>query len=90
MRSRTTVRFRKQLAALPKEVRQQARSAYQQFKQNPRHRSLRFKQVHPQAIYSARITKGYRAVGKRDKDGRGILWFWIGSHADYDKLLKQL
>ena len=39
-------------------------------------------------IYSVRIGKGYRAVGQRDK--KGILWFWIGSHAEYDKLLSQL
>jgi hypothetical protein len=50
---------------------------------------LRFKQVHPsQPIFSVRITRGYRAVGKRDR--LGMLWFWIGSHADYDKLLSQL
>jgi hypothetical protein len=24
-------------------------------------------------------------VGKRD--ARGVLWFWIGSHGDYEKLL---
>ena len=90
MKSRTTARFRKQLAALPEEVRQQARRAYQQFKHDPWHRSLRFKQVHSPLIYSVRLSKGYRAVGKRDQDGKGILWFWIGSHADYDQLLKQL
>jgi mRNA-degrading endonuclease RelE of RelBE toxin-antitoxin system len=88
VRSRTTKRFRKQLAALPEEVQQQAKQAYQQFKRDPWHSSLRFKQVHPsQAIYSVRVTKGYRAVGKRDE--QGMLWYWIGSHADYDQLLKR-
>ena len=88
MRSRTTTRFRKQLAALPEEVRRQAKKAYQQFKRDPWHRSLHFKQVHPSApIYSVRVTKGYRAVGKRDE--RGMLWYWIGSHADYDTLLRR-
>jgi hypothetical protein len=28
---------------------------------------------------------GYRALGVRRDDT--IVWFWIGSHADYDKLL---
>ena len=88
MRSRTTTRFRKQLAALPEEVQRQAKKAYQQFKRDPGHRSLRFKQVHPsEPIYSVRVTKGYRAVGKRDE--RGVLWYWIGSHADYDTLLRR-
>ena len=88
MRSRTTAQFRRRLRALPEEVQRQAKNAYQQFRRNPWHRSLRFKQVHPyQPLYSVRITKGYRAVGKRDE--RGVLWFWIGSHADYDELLKR-
>lgn len=91
MKSRSTARFRKQLAMLPTEIRRQASKAYQQFQQDPQHSSLHFKKVHPtQPVYSVRVTKGYRAVGKRDKDQNGILWFWIGSHADYDTLLKKL
>jgi len=35
-----------------------------------------------------RTLPGYRAVGQ--KDDSGMLWFWIGSHAEYDKLLSQL
>ena len=46
-------------------------------------------QVHPTLpIYSARVSKSYRAVGMRNEDG--IVWFWIGTHTDYDKLLSQL
>jgi hypothetical protein len=41
-----------------------------------------------EAIYSVRITKGYRALGLLE-DG-GITWFWIGSHADYDELISLL
>ena len=86
MRSRTTAQFRKQLAALPEIVRQHAKKAYQQFRCDPWQSSLRFKQIHPrQPLYSVRVAQGYRAVGRRDE--RGMLWFWIGSHADYDKLL---
>lgn len=88
MTSRTTPQFRKQLAALPAEVQRQAKRAYTQFKQNPWQAGLRFKQVHPRLpIYSVRISKGYRAVGKRDESG--VLWFWIGSHAAYEALLKR-
>jgi hypothetical protein len=36
-------------------------------------------------IYSARIGLGYRALGVRQ--GSTIVWFWIGSHADYDRLV---
>ncbi|WP_071932256.1 hypothetical protein [Picosynechococcus sp. PCC 7003] len=89
MKSRTTTKFRKALASLPDAIQKQARSAYRQFQKDSAHPSLRFKQVHPNLpIYSARISKNYRAVGQRDGDT--IIWFWIGSHAEYDKLLSQI
>lgn len=67
MRSKTTAQFRKRLAALPEEVQEQAREAYRQFKRDPYHKSLRFKRVHTnEPLYSARISKGYRAVGQRE------------------------
>jgi hypothetical protein len=89
MNSRTTRRFRELLAALPANVRRQAREAYRLFRDNPSHPSLRFKQVcNDPRSYSARVGIGYRAVGYLD--GGTIVWFWIGSHADYDKLLHQL
>lgn len=89
MKSRTTAQFRKAFADLPAQVQAQARAAYRQFREEPSHPSLRFKQVHPTLpIYSARVSKSYRAVGQRIDDC--IVWFWIGSHADYDKLLSQL
>jgi len=86
VKSCTTAKFRKAFADLPEQVQEQAREAYRQFKQDPWHPSLRFKQVHQELpIYSARVSSNYRAVGQRDRDS--IVWFWIGSHADYDKLL---
>lgn len=89
MNSRTTRRFRELLAALPAHVRRQAQEAYRLFQGNPAHPGLHFKQVHPDPpIYSARVGIGYRAVGALDGDT--IIWFWIGSHTDYDKLLQQL
>jgi len=48
--------------------------------------TLRFHQVHPtRPIYSARINIQYRALGIRDADT--IIWFWIGSHDEYERLL---
>ena len=89
MKSRTTAKFRKAFANLPDSVQKQARQAYRQFQQDTFHPSLRFKQVHPTLpIYSARVSKTYRAVGQRDGDT--MVWFWIGSHAEYDKLLSQI
>ena len=87
MNSRTTSHFRELLAAMPAHVRQQARDAYELFRQNPSHPGLRFKKVHSNPVlYSARVGIGYRAVGA--VAGDTIIWYWIGSHADYDELLK--
>jgi hypothetical protein len=89
VKSRTTIEFRKLFANLPEQVQEQTRGAYCQFKENPSHPSLRFKKVHPELpIYSARISKNYRAVGQLEGDT--VIWFWVGSHAEYDKLLEQL
>jgi hypothetical protein len=74
---------------LPEPVRRQARQSYALFRQDPHHPSLRFRQVHPvRPIFSARVGLHYRAVGVRE--GNDIFWFWIGSHAEYDRLLSQL
>jgi hypothetical protein len=68
---------------LPKEVRELAERNYVLLKQNPQHPSLRLKKVGK--YWSARIGLGYRALAV-DVD-EGLLWFWIGTHADYDKLV---
>ena len=86
MTSQTTERFRKSLAALPDHIQQRARQVYASFQQNPNHPGLQFKQVHStRPIYSVRISLDYRALGVLDDDE--MIWFWIGSHADYDRLL---
>ena len=88
MKSHTTERFRKAFERLPEQVRRQAREAYKLFAQNPYHPSLHFKQVHPtRSIYSVRISMEYRALGVQEEGE--IIWFWIGSHADYDKLISR-
>ena len=89
MNSFTTERFWKLYRNLPNEIRQQAREAYQHFLANPNHPGLQFKRVHSnRPIYSARINADYRVLGILD--GEEIVWFWIGSHAEYDKLLSRL
>jgi hypothetical protein len=86
--SHVTARFRNAFDRLPGHVQEQAREAYRIFQNNPAHPGLRFKQVHPtKPICSVRIGIDYRALGVRESDS--IVWFWIGSHADYDKLLSR-
>jgi len=89
VKSHTTERFRKLLADLPNEIRKQAREAYVQFKKDPYLPGLHFKRIHSKRpIYAVRISKDYRALGILQNSK--IIWFWIGSHSDYDKILKQL
>lgn len=89
MKSHTSARFRSTFDALPVRAQHSARRAYRVFQKDPRHPSLQFKQVHPsRLIFSARVALGYRALAVRADDD--LIWFWIGSHADYDKLLSQL
>lgn len=89
MKSRTTAQFRKMFADLPDSIQEQTRKAYQQFKQDPSYPSLRFKKVHSKLpIYSARINRNYRSVGQLEDDT--VIWFWVGSHAEYDLLLDRL
>ena len=89
MISHATDGFWKLHDALPAKIQRQVKSAYQKFQQNPAHLSLQFKQIHQtKPIYSVRINRDYRVVGI--KDGNEIIWFWVGSHSDYDKLLSRL
>lgn len=87
MNSHTTDKFRKALADLPADIRKQARESYRLFMENPRHPGLHFKTIHPtRPIYSARIGIHYRAVGILDGDD--IIWYWIGHHSEYDRLIR--
>lgn len=74
---------------LPEEVQQRARQVYKLWKQNSNHPSLHFKQIHEKAsIYSVRIGLSYRALGA--KQGDAMIWFWIGSHEEYNNIIAQL
>jgi hypothetical protein len=87
MKSHVDDRFRRLFAALPERARRQARAAYRLFRENSRHKSLQFKLVNAkEKLYSVRIGRSYRALGFMDDDGE-MVWFWIGSHAEYDKLI---
>jgi hypothetical protein len=47
---------------------------------------LNFKKVDEENnVYSVRIGLAYRALGQID--GEAIVWFWIGPHGDYNKLV---
>lgn len=89
MTSHTTQSFRDALARLPKNIQARARAAYRQFRTNPQHTGLQFKKVHrTRPVYSARVNDDYRVVGILDGDE--VVWFWIGKHEEYERLLKSL
>jgi hypothetical protein len=89
VKSRTTNDFWKYYAEIPIVVKAKAKEAYKLFSNNPSHPSIHFKRIHSnRPIFSVRITRDYRAIGILLKEE--IIWFWIGSHSDYDKLVKQI
>ena len=64
-------------------VRETADKNYKRLKADSRHPSLRLKQIGK--VWSVRVGERYRALGHDVPDG--IKWYWIGSHAEYDKIL---
>lgn len=69
--------------ALPQDVRDLADKNFGLLKADARHPSLNLKRIGK--LWSARVGDRYRVLG-HDVDG-GIYWIWIGSHADYDKIV---
>ena len=53
-------------------------------KSDPRHPSLHFKRLGE--LWSVRVGDRYRALGTDVRDG--IYWVWIGTHAEYDKIIR--
>ena len=89
MHSFTQNTFWEAYRRLPDHVQRQARESYRFFASNPNHPSLDFKRVgRRRPVYSARVSIDYRAVGVMDQGD--IVWFWIGSHDEYDRLLKRV
>jgi hypothetical protein len=52
-------------------------------RQDSHHPSLRLKKIG--SFWSARVGLHYRVLA-RDR-AEGLVWFWIGAHSEYDKLL---
>jgi hypothetical protein len=87
--SETTAEFRKRLRALAEAVRASAHRTYSRWQADPHHPSLQFKRIHArEPIYSVRIGIHWRAVCILEKET--AIWFWIGSHAEYDALIKKM
>jgi hypothetical protein len=84
--SRTTRAFWRLLSELPPDVQRDAKRAYRLFRSNPSYPGLQFKKLEGEdRIYSARIGMGYRALAVMNNDR--LIWYWIGSHAEYNRLV---
>ena len=84
MRHFATPDFWHAYEALPVSVQKLADQNFELLKTNPRHPSLHFKRV--SHFWSARVGLSWRALAVEDADA--MIWFWIGSHADYDKFVR--
>ena len=70
---------------LPLKIQKLADKNFDLLKQNPRHPSLQLKKVG--RYWSVRVGLRYRALAVEvDED---LLWFWIGTHAEYDTIVNQ-
>jgi hypothetical protein len=84
MNSATLPSFWDRYRKLDRNLKAQARKAYRLWYEDPFHPSLRFKCINrEEAIWSVRITLGYRALGILEDDT--VTWFWVGSHDEYER-----
>ena len=83
MTHRASEKFWKHYQQLPKDLQDRADQNFELLKKSPRHPSLHFKKVG--RFWSARVGIHYRAAAVQN--GEDIVWFWIGHHSEYDRLL---
>ena len=83
MRHRASTKFWRYYEQLPIDIQRLADDAYELLKQDPRHNALHFKKVG--RYWSARVGIHYRAVAVQE--GNDFIWFWIGHHSEYDRLI---
>jgi hypothetical protein len=84
MNHRATPRFWSCYRRLTEEVQRLADRSYELLRNDPRHPSLHLKTVG--SLWSVRVGLHYRALAV--EDGVDLIWVWIGSHAEYDRLVQ--
>lgn len=77
-------RFWESYNALPQGIQRLADGNFELLKADPRHPSLQLKKVG--RFWSVRVGLHYRALAV--EAGDDLVWFWIGHHADYDRLIR--
>lgn len=84
MKHTASLRFWRCYEALPPEIQILADKNFALLKADPSHPSLQFKRLAGRPVRSVRVGLHTRALGLTTEEG--IHWFWIGSHAEYDRL----
>jgi hypothetical protein len=69
---------------LPAAVQELADKNFELLKSDSKHPSLHLKKTGK--YWSVRVGIKYRALGIEIDEG--MLWFWIGTHAEYDRMLE--
>jgi len=90
-----TGNFKKLLAKLPPHIREAAEEAYRFFQQTPNHPILENhpledtkKGRHRNRSRAVSITRRYRAIYVTE--GPTNVWYWIGSHEDYNNFVGKI
>ena len=89
MKDRRTQGFKEMFDNLPAKVQERAKAAHRLFLEDPNNSALGLHPLHdtkdnPRHSMAVSIGYRYRAVFVTDEEGVNV-WYWIGSHADYDK-----
>ena len=87
MKSVRSPKFKKMYKDLPTSIKLLAKKNYSLWKKNPLHPSLHYKSFGDD-FKSVRIGDHYRAIGFVVDEY--IVWDWIGSHEEYNKIFKLL
>ena len=85
MKHFTSPRFWEYYHKLPPDIRALADKNYDLLKNNPHHPSIKLKKV--KRYWSVRIGPKYRALALEISEN--LVWFWIGNHNEYERLINQ-
>ena len=85
MKHRANPRFWRCYRQLPEDVQRLADESYHLLQEDPRHPSLHFKRIG--RFWAVRVGLHYRALALQHE--ADVVWFWVGPHAEYDRLIGQ-
>jgi hypothetical protein len=83
VRHRAAPSFWQKYNALDTDIRELADKSFEMLKKDPQYPSLHLKKTG--RFWSVRVGLHHRALSVEIPDG--LLWFWIGDHNTYDRLV---